>query len=255
MRGLPLAVCAFAAILASPLLARAQFTLDATPTPTGAASPTPTPAVPVTEADFVGPGETPTPAPTPKPSRAPASFDPGLPGQWGYPGALRVVSASPGDPGVTQFAAGLEYFSEPGFIVKGKNHRRTVNTLAFDHSLARSLAVSVVVLNMANHSAATNPLYIAAVGDLDVSSRLVFPVREADSFRVTAGVRAGAKLMQGDGPGKGVGDAASPYARACSRSRPRRCGSPRTAATSWTGLRRSSRRTPSPTPGSSTHTA
>lgn len=212
MRGLPLAVCAFAAVLASPLLAMAQgFSLDATPTP--GATPTPTPApievVPITDSDLAVPTATATPAPT----RLPASFDPGLPGQWGYPGALRVVAASPGDPGVTQLAAGVEFFSEPGFIAEGKNHRRTVNTLAFDHALSRSLAMSAVVLNMANHSSATNPYYIAAIGDLDVSGRVSLPLVQADAVRLSAGIRGGVKLMQGDGPGKGVEDAASPYVR------------------------------------------
>lgn len=226
MRGLPLAVCAFAAIFVSPLALWAQgLSLDSTPTPAGA-TPTPTPTAPLDleVLDPIEPGDQ-TPTPTPTPSlldatptpgatpRPPAGFDPGLPGQWGYPGALRVVAASPGDPGVTQFAAGLEFFSEPGFIVKGKNHRRTVNTLAFDHAVSRSFAMSVVVLNTTNHSGATNPLYIAALGDLDVSGRFTLPLFESNAARFAAGARGGVKLMQGDGPGKGVGEAASPYGR------------------------------------------
>mgnify|MGYP006144335473 CR=1 FL=1 len=88
-----------------------------------------------------------------------------------------------------------------------------MNTLAFDHTVSRYLSASVVVLSMANHSAATNPLYISALGDLDVSARLTFPLSESDTTRFSAGMRAGAKVMQSDGPGKAVGDAASPYVR------------------------------------------
>src|SRR5688572_27126119 len=95
-----LALC-LAALLTSPVIARAQFTLDATPTPTpGAdATPTPTPAavpvepvIPITETDLTQtpvPGLDATPVPTetpktPKPPGLPSAYDPGLPGQWGY---------------------------------------------------------------------------------------------------------------------------------------------------------------------------
>lgn len=167
--------------------------LDATPAPSPAATPSAAPELP----DRL---------------RPPTSYDTGTPGQWGYPGALRVVAASPGATSLS-VTTGVEWFSEKGFIVEGKNHRRTVNTIAVEQGLGRFLAVSVVVVNMANHSAATNPLYIAALGDVDVGARGVVVLSESESLRLSAGVRGGVRLMQGDEPGRGVESSASPYGR------------------------------------------
>ena len=195
MRGPRLARALAAPILlaAAPAAHAQGISLDATPAPSPSATATPG-----------SPGSEPGP---------PSSFEAGQPGQWGYPGALRVVAASPMIAGQTQIAAGIEWFSEPGFIVEGTNHRRTLNTIAVDHALSERLAVSAVVLNMTNHSGATNPLYIAALGDVDLSARLAAPFAGGDTMRLSAGVRGGVKLMQGDGAGKAVGDAASPYVR------------------------------------------
>lgn len=142
-----------------------------------------------------------------------ASAEAGAPSTNGLPGALRVGAASPAEAGSLHVAAGLEFFSQPGFIVEGRNHRRTGTSTAIGWSPLSALSLSAVVLSATNHDSSTNPFFIAAYGDVDASVRLAGDLVRRDRFAISAGARAGVRLMQGDAPGARIAESASPYAR------------------------------------------
>lgn len=130
----------------------------------------------------------------------------------GLAGTLRVVSASPADPGF-HVVTGGEWFQEHGFIRAGHSHERTQTSMAFGFGLSEHVEISAQVLATTNHDSSTSPLFIAAAGDLDLGARVVLPLVQSDSARLSGGLRGGVKIMQGDAPGSRLGDAASPYVR------------------------------------------
>lgn len=146
-------------------------------------------------------------------SFAQSAGEAGAPSANGLPGALRVGAASPADAGSLHVTAGFEFFSQPGFIVEGRNHRRTGTTTAIGWSPLSALSLSAVVLNATNHDSSTNPFFIAAYGDVDASARLAGDLVRRDRFAISAGARGGVRLMQGDAPGARVAESASPYVR------------------------------------------
>ncbi len=133
--------------------------------------------------------------PRPRPARA--EMVTGPPTLYGYSGGLRVVSASPTSWLAANVVVAGEWFSIPGYLIEGKKHHHNGASFTVNVALLKYLEVASTILGSTHHDGGTNPVFIAAIGDADVSGRVVLPVFHRGSFRLCLGARGGAKLMQG----------------------------------------------------------
>ncbi|HVO29702.1 MAG TPA: carboxypeptidase regulatory-like domain-containing protein, partial [bacterium] len=122
-------------------------------------------------------------------------------GASGQDGAIRVVAASSPEPGSLRVVSGVEWLNEHGYITAGHFHERTQSSTSIAWGATRWLEISAEVLATSNYDGATDPLFITAVGDADASARVGGALFSLGRARVSAGVRGGARVLQGDKQG------------------------------------------------------